>query len=81
MTASGTLSHEGTRRFTGQSPSPYASDGRPTGAILDSASLASLPDLVLSAPRPASKRLPRRPMVQADLLDYVVHVLDDHHDT
>lgn len=81
MTASGTLSHDGTRRFTGSKSVTVCLVWQAGGRHLDSASLASLPGLGSSAPRPVSKRLPRQPMVQADLLDYVMHVLDDHHDT
>ena len=47
MTASGTLSDEGTRRFTGSKSVTIFLGCRPTGPLLDSASLASLPGLVL----------------------------------
>jgi len=81
MTASGTLSHEGTRRFTGSKSVAvclgWQADRRYFGFRQSGQPLK----LGSSAPRPAPKRLPRQPMVQADLLDYVVHVLDDHHDT
>lgn len=80
MTASGTLSHEGTRRFTGSKSVAvclgWQADGRRFGFRQSGQAFPAW--FFRSATRVQAAT--RQPMVQADLLDDVVHVLDDHHD-